>query len=188
MKYGEDFYDVEPCSDSSFECEGWTEYTYRRPGHGRGYFWQRNADGVRLFFRPAGRYYRDGEAYQSIRAPKDPIDCLTYEHGPGDVYSSLADGLTGSWPFGPYAPKAFDIAGAAREDNKKADFPDQMRVYSRDGDLLLFFEDWDGMPLSHYQGANADIDTRHIAPWLEIVLPVNSEGSRKVAGGRGAVE
>lgn len=167
MRFGDDFQDVQPCTDSDFECPGWKEYTYTRPGHGRGYFWQREQDGIRLFYRPAGDYYRDNETFKPIKPPKDPIDCGIHT-------------LWGSDPFGLYAPKAFDIAGASREAAKKEACPHQMRVYDRHGNLLLFFEEWKGKPLSYYVNSSEEFDTRHMAPWLASILPP-PEGAKKVA-------
>lgn len=70
--------------------EGWREYEYKSEVHGgRGYYWQRDADGLRVSMRESGNYYPPGEAVKLGRMPRARY--AEADEVPGQVSGNMYD-------------------------------------------------------------------------------------------------
>jgi hypothetical protein len=69
---------------------GWSEYSYRSEVHGgTGYYWQRDADGLRVSMRQSGCYYPPGEAVKLGRMPRARY--AEADEVPGQVSGNMYD-------------------------------------------------------------------------------------------------
>ncbi len=113
----------------------WKEYEYSRPNHGVGYFWRRS-DGLRLGYRPAGRYYKAG------------TEPLSPEKLRGTSGMDVVEKADISWGQAAHDVRSLPSLAGFLEDCKMEDLPAHLRFMDKDNTEIECVASIDQVPVS----------------------------------------